>query len=790
MDSSADAADLVNVQQKMALLDQLLANYNQLYKTYLQEVESDVNKKQRRKYPYNIKTANEFDNVITPEKPFPDNGTEEACFKSCVDTANCRYALYSNSGCGIDCNPNKCLLYGENAGGIVPVAEVPSTVPSCPASSNEVTTWCKKFNNPFVNAIIPVLVLRKGNTDWRTLAGQMPKSTAKPEDAPLTVDLTTNLQTWSPDSQFSDVNTAPGNQISLQFRYFAEYWLNAYGLQSGSTLVIAGQGAIGTYSFSRLTGQTEKIMYGPWIGRDVPVQNVKMLNNNVTVYIIEDGQFTKMVSSDGQEKYYTGRMNDFNPSSWNTYSSTGGGMYLLKNGSTVPVTAIPNETQNMTGYRGKPGIFSINIKGAIGGGTVWGTDTYTDDSNIRMAAVHAGVVQNGETKTVQIKMLPEQASYAGSSRNSVSTSSYGRWGGSYKFIPINTGESYVGSFGGQTMFWTSNNPTTGGAAAGAQTAVMLASNIASKKFKYNYSAFEKPVWDIEQNVNAMMGELPPQLAQSSVPSWQFLGLHDSAASCQTAAMNDPSYVYTTATYFNASYSNPKNGKNVFARSCYGNVAGAPTPVNPSARDTNVQTMTPPYGYTKLGGKNGITILKQMYQLNKQIMALTDDLKLSNDKIADKANAKANANPTKEGFEQQSKSTTPTSGPKPTKSIEEISNQLKQDQEKLSKTLSKNNYLDADLVQSNRLLLQSRVKMGVGILLGVFMAYLAYRLFTSSSSPKNDSGDASAAIAGAIGAGAGAAATNSIDTDAGAGADGMVADMDMDTGMNAEGMNGN
>jgi hypothetical protein len=39
-------------------------------------------------------------------------------------------------------------------------------------------------------------------------------------------------------------------------------------------------------------------------------------------------------------------------------------------------------------------------------------------------------------------------------------------------------------------------------------------------------------------------------------------------------------------------------------------------------------MTPPYGYTKLGGKNGIAILKKMYQLNKQIMALTDALKIT------------------------------------------------------------------------------------------------------------------------------------------------------------------
>ena len=641
---SGQSPDLVNVQQKLATLDQLLANYNQLYKTYMQEVESEVNKKNQRKYPYTIKNTSAFQNVLTPAVPFPSNGSEDTCFKSCLDNKDCRYALFSNSGCGIDCNPNKCLLYGENAGGITPVAEVASVTPECPSSSDKIAAWCKNFNDPAANAIIPVLVIRTGNSDWRTLAGQLPKKTVKPEDAPFAVDLTTNLQWWTPDVQFSDVNVAPNNQISLQFRYFAEYWLNAYGLQSGSTTVIAGQGPIGTFTFSKL------------------------------------------------------------------------------NASPAAATAIPNNTQNMTGYRGRSGIFSITITGSINGGTVWGTDTYTDDSDISRAAVHASIIQNGETKPVYIEMLPGQGSYAGSNRNSVSTSSYGNWGGSYKFV-TGGGDSYVGSFGGQTMFWASNQPSSGGAAAGGQTAAFLASNVASKKFKYNYSAFENPVWDVEPNTNAMMGQLPPHLAQSSVPSWQFLGLHDSAAACQAAAANDPNYVYTTATYFNASYSNPKNGNAAFARSCYGNVAGAPSSV--AVSDNNVQSMTPPYGYTKLGGKNGIVILKKMYQLNKQIMALTDDLKLSNPNAKANANANANANAKantsatiKEGFTD--------------KKIDKLSDEIRTDQIKLGKTISKNSYVDAELIQSERLLLHSRIKLGIGIGLGILMGYIAYRFITSNN----------------------------------------------------------
>jgi hypothetical protein len=37
-----------------------------------------------------------------------------------------------------------------------------------------------------------------------------------------------------------------------------------------------------------------------------------------------------MVSSDGQEKYYYGTIDQFNPDNWNSYNNTGGGKYLLK----------------------------------------------------------------------------------------------------------------------------------------------------------------------------------------------------------------------------------------------------------------------------------------------------------------------------------------------------------------------------------------------------------------------------------------------------------------------------
>ena len=483
------------------------------------------------------------------------------------------------------------------------------------------------------------------------------------EDAPFAVDVTTNIQWWGPDAQFSDVNYAPHNEISLQFRYFAEYWLNAYGLQSGSTQVLVGDATssrnIGTYTFSRITGpDTTKIMYGPWITMDIPVQTTQMLSN-VIVYMIKQGPFTKMVTSDGQEKYYIGEISDFKPSNWNSYSSTGGGNYLLK------------------------------------------------------------------TK----------------------------------------GDNYVGAFGGRSMTWNSNSPYSGGKDAGLQTAAVLAQNAASVQFKYNYSAYEKKVWSSAPNTNAMMGQLPPQVAQMSVPSWKFLGTPNSPDECKTASMNDPAYVYDTVTYFNASYDNPRNGNKAFAGSCYGHVAGAPASTLASASaqgDKNATTMTPPYRYTKLGGKNGINLLKQLYQLNEQIVAISDDLKIRTPTSG--AGQGGGAGAMREGFTQFREGYSNT---------------------ELLRMNDAYGQAEADELETSRMLLQSRIKLGVGIVIGVLMGYLVYRFMTANSElPKavrqNIDAVMPAALTGTNATNAPTNATNATNANAtNANADAM----DMDTNAN-------
>jgi RNA polymerase sigma-70 factor (ECF subfamily) len=75
--------------------------------------------------------------------------------------------------------------------------------------------------------------------------------------------------------------------------------------------------------------------------------------------------------------------------------------------------------------------FNFRVTGNTNG-TVWGTDVYTTDSILAAAAVHAGMLDAGETGIVKVTIIPGQMHYEGSERNGVSSSSYGSFPASYK----------------------------------------------------------------------------------------------------------------------------------------------------------------------------------------------------------------------------------------------------------------------------------------------------------------------------------------------------------------------
>jgi hypothetical protein len=65
-------------------------------------------------------------------------------------------------------------------------------------------------------------------------------------------------------------------------------------------------------------------------------------------------------------------------------------------------------------------------------GTVWGTDTYTGDSALASAALHAGAVTPGETQVVRVTVMKPLRQYLGSTRNGITTYNFGPYSTAFR----------------------------------------------------------------------------------------------------------------------------------------------------------------------------------------------------------------------------------------------------------------------------------------------------------------------------------------------------------------------
>lgn len=88
---------------------------------------------------------------------------------------------------------------------------------------------------------------------------------------------------------------------------------------------------------------------------------------------------------------------------------------------------------NATGARGQNTTYSYRCPSGGVAYEVWGTGTYTDDSSICTAAVHAGRITFGGG-VVTIKPQPGLSGYVGSTQNGVTSKSWGAYRGSFVFV--------------------------------------------------------------------------------------------------------------------------------------------------------------------------------------------------------------------------------------------------------------------------------------------------------------------------------------------------------------------
>lgn len=79
--------------------------------------------------------------------------------------------------------------------------------------------------------------------------------------------------------------------------------------------------------------------------------------------------------------------------------------------------------------------YYFRVRGAAQG-SLWGTDVYTGDSSLALAAVHAGLVKVDAAAIVKVTVVAPLQKYQGSVRNGVASHDFGRYGTAYRLSGI------------------------------------------------------------------------------------------------------------------------------------------------------------------------------------------------------------------------------------------------------------------------------------------------------------------------------------------------------------------
>jgi hypothetical protein len=79
--------------------------------------------------------------------------------------------------------------------------------------------------------------------------------------------------------------------------------------------------------------------------------------------------------------------------------------------------------------------FYFRVKGETEG-PLWGTDVYTGDSALAVAAVHAGLIKPGDSAVIKVTVVAPLAQYQGCVRNGVKSHDFGRYGSAYRLSAI------------------------------------------------------------------------------------------------------------------------------------------------------------------------------------------------------------------------------------------------------------------------------------------------------------------------------------------------------------------
>lgn len=199
----------------------------------------------------------------------------------------------------------------------------------------------------------------------------------------------------------------------------------------GSMSVLRSAAPGSVYLFS-VTGASSGSLWGTNVYTDDSSVAVAAVHAGV-LRVAQSGT-VRVVTSPGLSAYVGSTSNGVSSSSYGQWSSSftvsdAAGATALHAYPGMQGSPLP-DPGSMGAFRGRNGA-ALHFQVTAAAGSLWGSGTYTDDSSLAAAVVHAGLARVGQSLVVKATVRPGQSSYAGSTANGVTSSSYGNWSGSY-----------------------------------------------------------------------------------------------------------------------------------------------------------------------------------------------------------------------------------------------------------------------------------------------------------------------------------------------------------------------
>ena len=206
---------------------------------------------------------------------------------------------------------------------------------------------------------------------------------------------------------------------------------NVYGFEDSSALTRIQAAPGGDYYF-RLTGSTKGSIWGT--GVYTLDSTLEAAAVHAGVLSAGESGIVKVRVLPGRSSYESSSRNGLQSAWYGSYGASYSLERVSGNARFIKVISDPGTVAAIPGASAGTSVI-VWINGSASGSAIWGTEVYTSDSPLSRAAVHAGILRDGEAGPVVVKILPGQSSYSGTTNNGVSSAGYGGYGLSYSLEP-------------------------------------------------------------------------------------------------------------------------------------------------------------------------------------------------------------------------------------------------------------------------------------------------------------------------------------------------------------------